>query len=77
MYNVLHIYSAKYVFIYMFLISDRQPVSEHLPLARTHSTEEEEMRLMTRLEELKTRFFIVITYIVIHSGGVLNLIVTQ
>ena len=48
-----------YVCLYIYdSIQDRQPVSEHLPLAWTHSTEEEEMILMTRLEELKTRFLI-------------------
>jgi dehydrogenase/reductase SDR family protein 12 len=35
---------------------DRVAVSEHLPLARSHSTDAEENTLMMRLEELKNKF---------------------
>ena len=35
---------------------DRTPASEHLPLAWTHSTDEEESLLMTRLEELREQY---------------------
>jgi len=35
---------------------DRTPVSEHLPLAWTRSTDDEESLLMTRLEELRRQF---------------------
>ena len=36
--------------------SDRQAVGEHLPLASTASTEEEEQRLMVNLENLRKKF---------------------
>ena len=35
---------------------DRTPVSEHLPLAWTRSTDDEASLLMTRLEELRRQF---------------------
>ena len=35
---------------------DREPVSKHLPLAWSHSTEAEDQKLMTVLEELSDKF---------------------
>ena len=37
-------------------LPDRSPSSEHLPLAWTHNTDDDESLLMTRLKELKKQF---------------------
>ena len=42
------------LFHFLFAI-DRQSVPEHLALASSRSTDEEEQLLMTTLEEIKTR----------------------
>lgn len=53
MYNSCIIYwSTKHLHV----SEDRQAVSEHLHWAQTHSTPEEEARLMSRLEDLAKRF---------------------
>ena len=40
----------------MCVIEDRQVTGQHLMWAQTHSTVEEEARLMSRLEDLAKRF---------------------
>ena len=43
------------ILIFYYLL-DRTPASEHLPLAWTHSTDDDESLLMTRLKELRKQF---------------------
>ena len=44
--------------IFYGIVIDRQPVSEHLPLAWSRSPDGDELRLMERLEELRNRFVV-------------------
>jgi len=46
-------YMCIYIYIYrLFLLTDRQSVSKHLPLARSRSTPEQDRTLMSQLDEI-------------------------